>query len=169
MEVKRNPENGLGEKRERKILVGILAGLCVVALTLGVVVVVMSLNTDSSKQVSEENGNEIAENNEVLDTELNNYMNEMEIKIENAGTSEKKAELLIERAKGAHDICSEDFEGYKDAILSDAYTAEQISPSAESAYLIYKFESELGNKEFANQYLELARERGMNVENMVNE
>ena len=154
---------------EHKVLYVILATLCATALILGVIIIAKNLNNKSQTAETQDTTSTETQESETTNAELDNYINEMEEKIQSAGTNEEKAELLMERAKGTYDICSGRFEEYKDIILSDTYTAEQISPSAESAYLIYKFESELRNEDFANQYLELARERGANVENVANE
>jgi hypothetical protein len=52
-EVKRSSENGLGEKRERKILMGVLTGLCVVALILGVIIIAKNFNSAKNDTTAE--------------------------------------------------------------------------------------------------------------------
>ncbi len=53
LEVKHNPENAFGEKRERKILVRVLAGLCVAALMLCAIVVAVKINSTKDETAAE--------------------------------------------------------------------------------------------------------------------
>lgn len=169
-EVKRSSENGLDGKRERKILVGVLAGLCVLIVVIGGIIAAINLNwtKDGSKQTTgvEEVVNE-GDNGDIEKSEeesLAEYTNEMEEKIKNAETAEEKAELYMEKSKGTYVRCVEQCEALYDAILADAYKAEETYPSAETAWLIYSFEFGFGSEEKADEYREIAKERGMDVD-----
>ncbi len=163
-EIKRSPENGLGEKRERKILVGVLAGLCVIALILGVVIIARGLNSTKNGTVAETQSTE-NQDSKTTNAELDNYITEIERKIQNAETNEEKAKLYLEKSMKVASSCIEQCESYYKTALSDAYKAEEVSPSAESAWLISNFEMlSGGNEQNAERYRELAEERGMNIE-----
>lgn len=50
---------------------------------------------------------------------------------------------------------------YLEQMLSDAYSAENLSPTAQSAYRISVCEEVSGNKEKAEEYLNIAKDRGL--------
>lgn len=150
---------------KRKILYGILAILCITALILGVIIVVKILN--NQPQIAETQNATSAETQEAetSNAELDNYIREMEEKIQTARTNEEKAELYLERSMEIANGCIKQCESYYKIALSDAYKAEETYPSAESAWLIFNFEILSGEDEqIAEQYRKLAEERGMDTE-----
>ena len=152
------------ENRGLVILLGAL-GIVIIGLVVGIVVVKLqsSDNTvivDGNDQtVDEYDTDEIEE--EYIRPTVEEYMAEMEERISSAETDEEKAELYLSRA-GELYIRQQTGEGdFSEAILEDAYMAERINPTMDTAYDIYVYESEFGDDKKAEQYLKLAEERGL--------
>ena len=150
---------------EHKVLYVILATLCATALILGVIIIAKNLNNKSQTAETQDTTSTETQESETTNAELDNYINEMEEKIQSAGTNEEKAELYLERSTKVANGCIEQCESYYKTALSDAYKAEENSPSAKSAWLIFNFEIlSGGDEQTAEQYRKLAEERGMNIE-----
>lgn len=71
---------------------------------------------------------------------------------------QEKADIYAMRAGVLYNMS--DNGQYTQQILSDAYTAEELKPSGNTAYLIYYYEHEFGNDVVAEEYLKIAEERG---------
>ena len=52
---------------------------------------------------------------------------------------------------------------YGEQVLSDAYNAEKHNATGETAYLIYTYEQVYGDSAAAEEYLNIAEERGMTI------
>ncbi|MBR1795830.1 hypothetical protein IJ765_01025 [Candidatus Saccharibacteria bacterium] len=84
---------------------------------------------------------------------------EYEDQIYDAKTDEEKAMLYSERAKALHEWLIATGENYHTLILEDAYKAEKLNPTWETAYDIYRYETLFGSTEKAAEYAALAKER----------
>ena len=77
---------------------------------------------------------------------------------------EKKAVLYASRAGVLYNYDIENRSSeYSAQILADVYSAEELYPSGNTAYLIYYYEQEFGNDAVAKEYLKVAEERGMTM------
>lgn len=129
-EVKRSSENGLDEKRERKILVGVLAGLCVLALGLGVAIVVASLNKN----------NQVAENQDV-----------------GGGEEEHDAEYYQNLVR---EIIHQDTDFTRGSeAIENAIKADELSQSTDSAAFVLNVSSTYGMQDIHDQYSKILKER----------
>lgn len=88
---------------------------------------------------------------------------EYEDQIYDAKTDEEKAMLHSERAKALFDWLRATGENYHTLILEDAYAAEELNPTWETAYDIYRYERVFGDSEAseenAQKYAKIAKER----------
>ena len=78
-----------------------------------------------------------------------------------AASDDVKAYIYATRSGMLYNYNLNDNNIYLEQMLSDAYNAESLSPTAETAYMISVSEELAGNKEEAEEYLEKARERGL--------
>lgn len=72
-----------------------------------------------------------------------------------------KADIYMIRANTLFNYNEVNDNEYLEQMLSDAYNAENLNPTAQSAYRIYTGEKVMGNEEKAEEYFEKARERGL--------
>ena len=84
---------------------------------------------------------------------------EYEDQIYDAKTNEEKALLHSERAKALYEWLIATGENYHTLILEDAYKAEKLNPTWETAYDIFRYEAIFGDAETAKEYGAIARER----------
>ena len=149
---------GEGITGDNKALVGVLIALCSVMVLLigGIVVVKINQNDDVEPElVYEEEDVELTPK-----SSLEEYMNETNEQLNNAATNEEKAIIYTDRAAELLDRHLDGEGDYSEQILADAYKAEELDPSGDTAYAIYMYERELGSKKKANEYLKIAEERG---------
>lgn len=138
-------------------LIFILGGLCLVAIMLTVFVIVKNNNNPDS----DEETVFVEEDDDLTpDQSIDDYLTETEAELEKATTGEEKAAIYLDRAGELYRRQQIDEDNYTEEILSDAYKAEEIASSADTAYAIYYYEKRLGSSEVADKYLEIAKERG---------
>lgn len=77
-----------------------------------------------------------------------------------ATNDDVRAEIYSMRAGVIFNYSGDDQSDYYEQMLSDAYSAEEIKHSAESAYMIYVCETRVGNDEKSRVFFEIAKERG---------
>ena len=150
------------KEKGHKSLVALLIVLIFIIIGL-VVGILLVLNWTRGGEVGDE------EDGEASDTEVINYVAEIErvtgeigTKIEEAETPAEKARLHLERGYELYNLLPEAGLNKWDEVCDDAYAAEELAPSAESARLISGCEEMRENLELSNQYLEISEERGRN-------
>ena len=159
----------MDEAKNRNLLRGVgflaLGFLCLVVIGLVVGITITKINEKTGSSDEEEiNAEEYALKEEeelkaqYVSTE--EYIEEMRKKIEKAETKEEEAQLYMERAEELYGRQASEEGDYKKQILADAYKAEELAPSAETAFFISVVESDFGNEEKAAKYEELAGKRG---------
>lgn len=72
-----------------------------------------------------------------------------------------KADIYMIRANALFNYNEINDNEYLEQMLSDAYSAENLNPTAQSAYRIYVGEKARGNEEKAEEYFEKAKGRGL--------
>ena len=88
------------------------------------------------------------------------YVEAADRALEAATNNDVKAKIYSMRAGVIFNYNGTDKESYYEQMLSDAYNAEEIKHSAESAYMIYVCETRVGNDEKSRVFFEIAKERG---------
>ena len=131
--------------------------LCIVAG--GVVAVIILLNNRVEISTYEEAVEYVWEYVENEDTE--GFIDATERAINGAKTDEVKADIYSIRAGELYNLAASGDEQYLDMIKNDLYNAEKLNPTANTAYSIYMYESEFGNLDVGEQYLRLAKDRGL--------
>ncbi|MBR3172372.1 hypothetical protein IKF21_00395 [Candidatus Saccharibacteria bacterium] len=156
--------NGVKETISHSKLYFVLGGLCVLAIGLGIGIVVV-LNNNGSNRVDGEVGAETSEEElEESYKDLDDYYKEMDEKIAQAETEEEKAQLYTERAEELEARQASEEQDLTEMILADLYRAEEIAPDANTAWMIFAAENDLGNEEKAMEYLNIAKDRGYKEE-----
>lgn len=144
-------------------LIIILGGLICIAVALAIGLVAFSIFKAAEK---EPKISDVVLEGEATLEELEQYIVEMDAKINNTTTNEEKARQYNIRA--AH--LSNYVEQYEDnstlieQIRSDVYKAEELSPSAETAMEIFYYENKYGAPEQAEHYHQLSKDRGWSDE-----
>ena len=157
MEKLKKKKNGL------KLVLAILI-ILIIALSIGIWFLVQN-NKEGNQETENEETSDTQEVLEFSDEEYEEYTAENYIKwvnndIEETTDLEEKASLYMDLAGQLYNFQLSGEGDYKDIILESSYKAESIYPTSNSAYNIYMFESEFGNKEKALEYLNIAKERG---------
>ncbi len=145
-------------------LVGVLSILVVIII--GLVGSIIAINIINQKKQAAFDALEDAVISGDASTDvLSQYIMEVDNKINETENNQEKAALYSERA-GYVSVYAEDWEDdkLKEIVLADAYKAEELNPTAETAYSIYFYEREFGNKEKSDYYYNLSTERGMKHE-----
>ena len=88
------------------------------------------------------------------------YVEAADRALEGATNNDVKAKIYSMRAGVIFNYNGIDKESYYEQMLSDAYNAEEIKHSADTAYMIYICEEKVGNDEKSKEYYEVAKERG---------
>lgn len=153
----------------------ILSVLFLVAI--GLVVGIVVLNSQEKDELSGEGMTEEEMDAEAEafaiqeeESERNNYIStddyykEMDEIITRAETKEEKSQLYIERAEELYARQASEERDLTKMILADVYKAEEVAPSADTAWMIYLVESNIGDGEKAETYLEIAKKRGYKEE-----
>lgn len=162
---------------ERKLWV-IFGFLCVIVLVLGALLVVVLMQRGSSDGGEKDtytidNSKEDDEIDEASDegeveedyydklrkVSVQEYIAEMDKKIESATSNEEKRDLYIEKAVNLQYF---DFDRSEmlEMALKDLHTAEELSPNMKTAFWLYYYEDQTENIEAAKEYLQKAKERG---------
>ena len=157
------------ETKSRRGLVFLLGlvFLVIIGLVVGIIIV-LNLGRESSV----EDDSEVVE--EDYSSEIDKITRTIEEKLKIADSPEEKVALYIERegqiynliagtdkGRQVKDIVSEANIDVWSIICSDAYEAEKLKPSAQTAIMIFDCENGRGNEEVANQYLEISGERAV--------
>ena len=84
--------------------------------------------------------------------------------IESASDNETKSTIYLYRAAVLYgfDVENESTK-YGDQVLSDVHSAEEYYPTDKTAYLVYFYEQIYGDPVVAEEYSNIAKERGMTV------
>lgn len=143
------------------ILLGILCvGIVGLSLLVSWKMIINDNGEVEDTEASVENG-EFSEEPEGLGVE--EYIAEMEKRIEAAESNEEKAELYSMRAGTLYNRQSVGEGDFSQQILEDVYMAETLNPTSQSAYEIYVYENDFGDFKKAEEYLNKAKERGMEL------
>lgn len=160
-------------KENKKVLSGVGAGMGVLVLLLAGVATVTILNRKDEvlEPTYEEVRAKIMDNEEeyTYDDAISSYEKALERGDDEWEGEEELTSILSSlyaaRAGEAYNLL-ENGGGNNDGIcfaqiLADAYEAERLNPTVETAYNIYIYESSFGNIERAFEYLDIAEERGL--------
>lgn len=158
--------DGVEKKGKKKIAANkklFFAIAILFSLILGLIcgiVVVNIINRNS--QMSAEKIEDIVLEGGATMRQIEQYIANTDEKIKNAKTDEEKAELYSERSSKLYNyIESTKNDIVKDRVFSDAYMAEKLNPTIDTAANIYYYENTYGNKEQAERYLQEAKDRGL--------
>ena len=149
------------DNKQNKSLLVILIVLGVIILGLVVSIVVINvINNQAGEEVME-----LVMDGEATVEQVNQYIAEMDKKIDRANSPQEKAELYSERADYIVNYAIEwDNAELKDKTLSDVYKAEELNPTAMTAYNVSYYEGLFGDETKSKQYYEIAEKRGLNEE-----
>lgn len=152
-------ERGRVEERKasNRWLVIILILLCLVAG--GIIAAIIFQKNKVEIDTYEEAVEYVWEYVENDDTE--GFIDAAERAINGAKTDEVKADIHSIRAGELYNLVTSGNEQYLDMMKKDLYGAENLHPTADTAYGIYIYESEFGDPNIGEQYLRLAKERGL--------
>ncbi len=144
-----------GENRKWGFLLGGL-GVVILGLVIGIVVVLskgrLVLNTpDEALAYLVNFGN--ADN-------IEPYIEAANRALDAATNDDVRAEIYSMRAGVIFNYSGDDQGNYYGQMLSDAYNAEEIKHSDETAYIISICEGKVGNDEKSKEFFEIAKERG---------
>ena len=146
------------KKSSLKLVLAVLV-LAIIGLSVGIWFVVQN-----NKQVVIEGGDQGQNPNERIiypgELTVDDYLEWIDEQISNTTDPEEKANLYMGGSIQLSNFQVQDGANYSEKILEYAYKAEELYPSAQSAYLIYSFENKFGNKEVADEFLNIAKERG---------
>lgn len=152
------------DERQRSGLINVLVILCVIILGLIVCIIIVNLN-NQNLHMSFDELEDLVISGEADSDLLNQYIDEINDKIEKTDNSQEKAVLYSERAGYISIYASKwNDDKLKVDVLTDAYKAEELNPTADTAYDVYFYEREFGDEEKSNQYYNLSVERGMKYE-----
>lgn len=152
--------------------------LCVMILVLSALVLMIKLRSngdDFKKNDTQSIGDNEGglEDNEVFDdskkendyydelkkVSVQDYVSEMNSKIEAATSDDQRRDLYVEKAINLQ-YFDFDRDEMLNIVLKDLYMAEEISPNMNTAFWIYYYEDQAGNNSAAEEYLKKAQERG---------
>ncbi len=147
------------------VIVGLGAGIAIANFASPNIITVDDAIDGSQEDISEDNNEaDYDESEEPFGLSAEEYISEMEKKINESSSSEEKAEFHSIRAATLYNRQKNGEGNFTGQIFSDAYAAEFLSPTASSAYEIYCYEDEFGDKSKAEEYLDKAKERGMEID-----
>ena len=144
--------------------------LCIVAYVI-FIVKPMKSSTDKSgatETSSLTQGNSKPTTQAVRENEVNDYLTKDDIgsaiKVLSDGviSTSNKQDQSVQYIRMAAMLYDYDPQGSKAEILSYAYKADELFPSARSATLIFDMETRYGNQEAAQKYLSIITERTKN-------
>lgn len=149
------------ETGQRKVnikwLIIVLVSLCIIVG--GIVAAIIFFNNRVEIDTYEEAVEYVWKYVKNEDTE--GFIDAAERAINGAKTDEVKADIHSIRAGELYNLAASGDEQYLDIIKKDLYDAERLHPTANTAYGIYIYESEFGDPDTGEQYLRLARDRGL--------
>ena len=168
-----------GQRSHNIILMTILFTLVAVIITLSIIILIAKLNPEPEPTTDQSDVNDVTmvEYDQLisdlptdepdpyadiinLPSEL--YINAMAQRIADAETNEQKAILHTDRANALLNRQDRGEGDFTDIILTDYLAAEELSPSLDTAVNLYFYYTELGDQTLADQYLQLAIDRGYN-------
>ena len=158
---------GAKQRGSNRGLWALLGGLGCVICVLTVVLVVMQSSHPVEPEKEETAQGELISDDwseYIINRDVNELIGMTNRQIESASDNETKSTIYSYRAAALYsfDVESESAE-YGDQILSDAYNAEEYYPTDKTAYLVYFYEQIYGDPVVAEEYLNIAKERGMTV------
>ena len=150
-----------GQKRQKGNLwlIVLLAVLAIMIVGLVIGIIVINVTKDSSEQAGGGETEEVDTSEQFSAEQIKSVIEETDRAISEAGANEEKAAIYADRAGQLFNL-SHGGGGYVEMILSDAYKAEELAPTAYTAYYIYVYEDAFGNSEKAEEYLRIAQARG---------
>lgn len=152
-----------GKTESNRGLVIALAVLVVVMVGLVVGIIVARLNNNGTGEVSEgesSSGEDEVARLERIERGKEEIMAETDEALARANTDEEKGIVYSNRAGELYNLTIGGDE-LKKEILASAYEAETLAPTAMTAYNIYVYESSYGDTQKAEEYLIIAKERGI--------
>lgn len=155
---------GLSSRRE-VILKVCLAFL--VALGIGLIVWLVVLRVSSNNEVAnveEKDYTSIAMGGEATVDDLNEYIKLVDREIAETSDAEVKSGLYGNRAGILSNYLDYPDYDFKEQILNDVHKADEVYPTAYSAFSVSWYEREFGDESVAQYYQELADERGFDKE-----
>ena len=120
--------------------------------------------TPYNDQDSEEFARQELKDDSLNDESIDDYIANARAKIDSSNDPQEKADLYIDLADEIYSRPESTEEQYVNLIMNSIYKAEELAPSAKTAWSIYNYELVFNGEERANPYLELAKERGYNPE-----
>lgn len=165
-----NENNNIGDKlksRKTILLKVVLGFLTILGIGLAVWIVTLTIkpNTDAPTSTTIDY-NEIAIGGEATVTELEEYIRQTDNQISEAPDAESKSMIYSNRAGTLSNYL--DFPGYdfKNQVLADAKKAEELYPTAYTAFSLSWYEQEFGDESAAQYYRQIANERGFKIEDL---
>lgn len=168
-----------GQRSHNIILMTILFTLVAVIVTLSIIILIAKLNPEPEPTTDQSDINDVTmvEYDQLisdlptdepdpyadiinLPSEL--YINAMAQRIADAETNEQKAILHTDRANTLLNRQDRGEGDFTNTILTDYLAAEELNPSLDTAVNLYFYYTELNNQTLADQYLQLAVDRGYN-------
>lgn len=117
---------------------------------------------NQNSRISEEKIQDLVLEGRATTSQLEQYISDFDKRIARAETKEEKAELYSERGSNLYNyIDLNENETIKNQVFADAYLAEELNPTVDTAVNIYYYENEYGSKERAEHYLQEAKNRGL--------
>lgn len=146
------------QKNGNKKLLVLLAFLCVIICGLVVGIIIVNNNTLR-----------LSNYNEALDylaeyigsEDPNTFIEATDRALVAATNDSVKADIYLMRAGTLYNYSIGKDDEYLDQMLADAYKAESLNPTAQSAYNVSVYESMAGNEAKSEEYLKIAKERGL--------
>ena len=92
--------------------------------------------------------------------DMDGIVEKMQQAIDEAVDNESKSIMLLNRAYMMYNATLDGETKYNEQILRDAYLAEKINPTIQTAIGIHEFEKAFGDTDKAEEYLEIAKGRG---------
>lgn len=163
-------KKGTNNNRWLRLLLVLIVAFLVLSI---VVVLVLNNNRGKVPDVNNnpDNEDEIIEQIEqdqnkvkaIIESGVDNYIAYQKSQVEAATTNEEKAEIYAMTAWELYEMQTREEGAYTDEILDFARMAEQLNPTARTAYDLSVYEKELGDSSESQKYYDLSIERGLNI------
>lgn len=149
---------GQKEKKKSLWMTVLLIGLVFAIVALMAGIIILNVIRNNSEKNDGESG-EVDTTGQFNAEQIQSVIEETDRALSAAKTDEEKSSIYTYRAGQLFNL-SYGGGGYIEKILADAYKAEELAPTAYTAYYIYVYENSFGNNEKAEEYLRIAQSRG---------
>ncbi len=171
------------QPRKNKKRIGIIAGIAVAVLLIIAGIAALAINLTNKNQVAPAASdatvkditkeiNQLSENSNIdgliyyindITTTKNDGSSHQNLTNQDMGDIYKSGMMsIMNYINKNQDLGSEQKDNYTSTAISYAHSADDMLQTGGSAASVYVAESAFGNMEVANQYLQLAKERGIN-------